>query len=178
MRQQESFSKQFDVLNKTLGSVSEFLRIGVSLQYQDELDREAIALIGYKESKGVSRGRPGTNLAKQSISLDKQCISCSGQVNLITAAFKIACLAYTPSNVNFRDQVFQRLELLEIQKKIIEDLGEKHEMVDGSLDRIRFSKTPKPAWRPPSSLSMYVSSGPANTPDLPPISLSRRINNY
>lgn len=180
LKQIDNFKKTFESVGRSINLITEYLRINISLQFQDELDRESIALIGYKEGKqGHSRGRSGTSLGqKPSVSLDKQCISCSGQVNLITSAFKIACLAYTPSLVNFRDSMYQRTELLEIQKKMVEGIINAPLASEVSCERIRLSKTPKPAWRPPSSLSMYVNSGVVNTPDLPPISLSKRISNY
>ena len=179
LKQQEIFSKTFDSVHRSINQITEFSKMSISLQFQDELDRESIALIGYKDSKQQNRGRPGSiNFNKTSISLDKQCISCSGQVNMITSAFKIACLAYTPSPVIYRENTYQRIDLLEMQKKVIEGISEEKATNSTSVERIRFSKTPKPAWRPPSSLSMCVPSIVAHTPDLPPISLSKRINNH
>ena len=174
---QELHMKRIEVLQHLLARVNEFLRIEVALQYQDEIDREAIALIGYKETK-LKGSKPSTSFGRASISLDKQCISCSGQVNMITSAFKIACLAYTPSPVLYKDSSYTRIELLEQQRKMIEGLpeGSKEETI--TVERTRKSKTPKPGWRPVSSLSMCVTSGLAQTPDLPPISLSKRTNNY
>jgi chromosome segregation ATPase len=173
---QENQLRKLDTMQNVLSKIHEFLKIGIALQYQDEIDREAIALIGYKETK-TKTAKPGTAFGRASVSLDKQCISCSGQVNLITSAFKIACLAYTPSLVFYKDSSFTRIELLEFQRKIIEGLPQGHQE-EVSVDRTRKSKTPKPHWRPVSSLSMCVPSGLAQTPDLPPISLSKRTNNY
>jgi len=176
-RSQELHYKRLECIQSTVNRVTEFLKIGVTLQYQDEIDRESIALIGYKESKGLGKGKPGTSIGRTSISLDKQCISCSGQVNMITSAFKIACLAYTPSLVAYKENTFQRLELLELQKRMIEGIPEQFKE-DIVVERVRNSKTPKPVWRPVSSLSMCIPSGMAQTPDLPPISLAKRVNNY
>lgn len=173
IKQQENFSKKFEYINKSINLITEFSRINTCLQYQDELDRESIALFGYKDTK-----IPSKTPIRSSISLNKQCISCSGQVKMITSAFKIACLAYTPSPVIFRDCNFQRIELLEIQKKMVEGLSDEITTNESTIDRYRVSKTPKPHWRPPSSLSMCIPSVVPNTPDLPPISLSKRVNNY
>ena len=177
-KQQETLSKSLEKASKSIHLLTEFSKITVSLQSQDEIDRESIALIGYKEGKSSKVRGLSTSFNKTSISLDKQCISCSGQVNMITSAFKIACLAYTPSPVLFRGSAYQRTDLLEMQRNIFEGAVEESRVREHSSDRIRFSKTPKPGWRPPSSLSMCVPTGAANTPDLPPISLSKRINNY
>ena len=144
IKQQESFTKSLESIHRSINLILEFSKISISLQYQDEIDRESIALIGYKDSK-PSRGRTTPNaMNKTSISLDKQCISCSGQVNMITSAFKLACLAYTPSLVTYHENIYPRMELLEMQKKIIEGV---HEVPANSdcFDRVRFSKTPKPA---------------------------------
>lgn len=176
LKQQDLFLNNFDRVHRSLNLLTEFAKITSSLQGQDETDREAIALYGYKDSRhGRTRGG---SMNKTSISLDKQCISCSGQVNMITSAFKIACLAYTPSPVQFKGMSYPRAELLEMQRNIFEGVAPDPVLQDVSYDRIRLTKTPKPAWRPQSSLSMCVPSALANTPDLPPISLSKRINNY
>ena len=37
---------------------------------------------------------------KPSITIDTECLSCSGHTNMIISAFKLACLHYTPSMVN------------------------------------------------------------------------------
>lgn len=176
-KSQEVHYKRIEGIQTIVNRITEFLKIGIILQYQDEIDRESIALIGYKESKSHLKNKPGTSFGKPSISLDKQCISCSGQVNMITSAFKIACLAYTPSPVNYKENTYQRLELLELQKKMIEGVPDNFKE-DVIVERVRNSKTPKPNWRPVSSLSMCIPSGSAQTPDLPPISLAKRINNY
>lgn len=41
------------------------------------------------------------------------CVSCSGQVNFLQKALKLACLSYKPSKILFEDQVYSRKELLE-----------------------------------------------------------------
>ena len=62
-----------------------------------------------------------------SIHLDEKCISCSsGNSNsIVNQAFKIACLAYNPSEIKVDDQVFTREEILEISTRILDKLKKK-----------------------------------------------------
>lgn len=96
----------------------ECCRIGLALSCQDEDDRQSIALMGYKENRPQSR--PGSALKPPVMSVDKQCMSCAGQASVVLSAFKMACLAYTPSPISYRKAIFQRRELLEIQSRVLE----------------------------------------------------------
>ena len=90
----------------------------MSLQEQDEKDRESISLMGYKEAKPSAKN----SIKKPVITIDKMCQSCTGQGSIVLSAFKMACLAYTPSSVLFSSQVFSRKELIDMQKRIIEGI--------------------------------------------------------
>ena len=114
----EQFESQYSILhermdsiNRSMDNICEALRIINILYKQDESDRENIALMGYKETKNKS--------GKAVISIEKQCLSCTGQASVVLTAFKIACLAYSPSSVTYRDTVFTRKELIDIQAKIL-----------------------------------------------------------
>merc|ERR1711865_966302 len=50
---------------------------------------------------------------KHIMSVDKRCLSCSGQAPIVLQAFKIACLRYNASNVEHDGKEFSRLELME-----------------------------------------------------------------
>ena len=103
--------ERMDTINRSMENICEALRIINILYKQDESDRESIALMGYKETKNKS--------GKAVISIEKQCLSCTGQASVVLTAFKIACLAYSPSPVNYRDTIFTRKELIDIQAKIL-----------------------------------------------------------
>lgn len=106
-------------ISRKINSLMEICKINMYLQKQDEVDRESISLMGYKESKPNSKG----NLKKSVVSIDKLCQSCTGQTSIVLSAFKMACLAYTPSNILYSSQIFTRKELIDIQKRIIEGIN-------------------------------------------------------
>ena len=53
-----------------------------------------------------------TDAQNASLKLDKQCLTWSGNSAVVLNAFKIACLAYSPSTVAYRESVYQRNDLL------------------------------------------------------------------
>ena len=62
-------------ISKKISSLMEISKITISLQQQDEVDRESISLMGHKEAKPPSKA----SIRKQVISIDKTCQSCTGQ---------------------------------------------------------------------------------------------------
>ena len=84
------------------------------MDQQDEIDRESISLFGLSKKGELSddEGDDGPPM----VELDKKCMSCTGQINFVKKAFKIACLAYQPSKILYDENVFSRKELL--SKKI------------------------------------------------------------
>jgi hypothetical protein len=61
-----------------------------------------------------------TGAENVSIKLNKQCLSCSGNASVVLNAFKIACLAYSPSTVGYRAKVFSREFLLNLKQYILQ----------------------------------------------------------
>lgn len=96
-------------INAVLEMLTEAEKIVYSLIRQDELDREGVHLIGFSENKQRSMTRP-----KISIGLKQDCLSCSGQNPAIYSAFKMACLNYGPSEVEFQNRLYPRKKLLYI----------------------------------------------------------------
>jgi len=61
-----------------------------------------------------SGAKPKTGKQNQPIvKIDNRCLSCSGQAPLVMAAFKMACLQYQPSKVEYQEQAYDRQELLQ-----------------------------------------------------------------
>lgn len=50
--------------------------------------------------------RSSNNQKKQILSLDQKCLSCSGQSSGLISTFKMACLAYAPTNINYRSTIY------------------------------------------------------------------------
>lgn len=163
-----------DSLDGLLGkfsSFAEYMSIGHVLQSQDELDRQSIALMGYKEGKASKTLKH----QKAVINLDKQCFSCTGQSSVVLNAFKIACLAYAPSPVLFQGEKFTRRELLEYQNKILESIQIRKP--ESSLDkRQRAASTTMKNYRPVSVPTQHASPrSDFLDPELPRI-LRKSIN--
>ena len=112
------FEDKLSEITQRINSLIEISKISMSLQEQDEKDRESISLMGYKEAKPSAKN----SIKKPVITIDKMCQSCTGQGSIVLSAFKMACLAYTPSSVLFSSQVFSRKELIDMQKRIIEGI--------------------------------------------------------
>jgi hypothetical protein len=93
------------VLKEACRGLAECLIFLQTLLVQDEKDRENIQLTGYREAN-----RSGS---KPVISLNQDCLSCSGQTQPYLTAFKIACLNYAPSLVRFRGNLLPRIQVIE-----------------------------------------------------------------
>lgn len=59
-----------------------------------------------------------------SIRLDEKCMTCSdpGSSSVLNQAFKMACLAYNPSQIRIQDKEYSREQILEISTSILEKL--------------------------------------------------------
>lgn len=173
----ESFNRKNDKVNKNVENFSrtvnlliEFSKIVTILMQQDEVDRESIALFGVKDLKNSK--------VKSPVVIDKQCISCSGQPNFITNAFKLACLAYLPTSVVFKETVYERFEMIELLKKIVEGVSEDTVSDFGLNDSFKQSTSVKPGnFRSTSRASnlSFTQSLVSATPDLPPLSFQKRF---
>lgn len=67
----------------------------------DEKDKQNIQLTGYNE-------RQARNKERQVVSVKQECASCSKFSPGIFTAFKMACLTYNPSKINYKDRVLTR----------------------------------------------------------------------
>lgn len=61
-----------------------------------------------------------TGAQNAQVKLHKQCLTCSGNAAVVLNAFKIACLAYSPSTVGYRSNIFSREYLLALKKHIVQ----------------------------------------------------------
>jgi len=116
--------------------------IGSCLEMQDVIDRKKIALMGVKDDetmltrnyqtepqrprtevrastapggKKPTGGRAQTansNPQEPVVRVSNKCLSCSGQAPLVLSAFKMACLQYAPSPVEYEGRLQDRQELL------------------------------------------------------------------
>ena len=51
--------------------------------------------------------------------IDQKCLNCSQDITHLQKLFKIACIAYKPTNVAYRNQEFNREQLHLIRKFLV-----------------------------------------------------------
>lgn len=56
---------------------------------------------------------------KPVVRVDNRCVSCSGQAPLVLASFKMACLHYAPSPIDYRGAAVERYELLDRREQLL-----------------------------------------------------------
>lgn len=59
------------------------------------------------------------------VQVDKKCLSCSGQSSTVLSAFKLACLNYNSSKVEYNTKVQDKLSVLDIRDQILKKIFEK-----------------------------------------------------
>jgi hypothetical protein len=107
----------------------ESCRIIQMLLKQDEEDRKGLQLTGYSESK--TSKTPTKN--RPAVSFKPECLSCSDRNVALMSAFKMACLNYYPSEINYLGKVFTRCEIIE---KLADIVGSKNEIVGNIQDDV------------------------------------------
>ncbi|CAE7585902.1 HET-E1 [Symbiodinium natans] len=120
-----------------------------ALEKQDSVDRDRISLMGVKDDELTlartthtepQRPRPECRVTtapggmkpskmdashglpqaqKPVVRVDNRCVSCSGQAPLVLAAFKMACLHYAPSPIDYRGAAVERYELLDRREQLL-----------------------------------------------------------
>eukprot|EP00928_Gymnodinium_smaydae_P038998 TRINITY_DN26748_c1_g3_i1.p1 TRINITY_DN26748_c1_g3~~TRINITY_DN26748_c1_g3_i1.p1 ORF type:complete len:703 (-),score=131.61 TRINITY_DN26748_c1_g3_i1:14-2122(-) len=58
------------------------------------------------------------------ISVDQRCLACSGQGETVLSGFKMACLQYQPGPVTFAKKTYERVELIELRQRLLEQANE------------------------------------------------------
>ncbi|CAD8126630.1 unnamed protein product [Paramecium sonneborni] len=106
---------QLKQLKKTVQTILHFLVLITHLQIQDEIDRQGIQLMGAKDTQ-IDDGLvyKSQNKKGPSIQINGECLSCSGQLIQLLQCFKLACLAYHPSDILVDGKSFKRDQLLEM----------------------------------------------------------------
>merc|ERR1712217_228599 len=129
--------------------------LGAMLDMQDDQDRKSIALFGIKgnenqkersktcslpELNGVG-GRnsalsprtpaaPPAPAAVPVMTIDKRCLSCSGSAATVLAGFKLACLQYAPSPVEYQKVTYSRSELIRLRMDLLSQAKEQLRSID------------------------------------------------
>ena len=96
---QELLTESFNKLQASNDSLVQLANISIAMLDQEEQDRANISLIGQKDSQDNSESKKRVSPV---LVIDKPTVL-RGQ---IMSSFKMACLAYNPSPVKFRDLCF------------------------------------------------------------------------
>lgn len=158
-------------LVQAVNRLNQIAQINYAMELQDEIDREKLALMGYKDETVVNSGKKTTTETKSRntnayVSLDKQCLTCSGQSSVVMKAFKIACLAYQPSPVNFpvkSSKTYSRLDLIDLKGNILS--LEKPTTKDQPVNSLFHTRQPKVTIRS-EAMSSSDMTGPVSPQDI------------
>ena len=94
--------------------------INLALYNQDELDRAQTQLYGFNEEFCNSH----RNTAESPVTINKNCIQCSGNAQFIKKAFKMACLNYNSSQVTHKNVSYARPALFKKRQEILAQIEE------------------------------------------------------
>ncbi len=130
-----------------MGALYEASCLDSAITEQDEHDRHSIVLMGYRDNlQAMDQPRPRAPPPKQSsilqrslprlnssslmrkysspgnvISIEQNAMKLAGQSSHLVSAFKMACLAYNPSPVGYRGKSYDRLVLLRVRNKLLQE---------------------------------------------------------
>ena len=104
----EIMEQKIQNLNSSVAKFNETGKIIHGLLMQDENDRESLQLSCYTEK----HQQKGHNKQKMLATLKPECLSCNSQNSVVFSAFKMACLNYYPSEVNYNTKFYPRKELI------------------------------------------------------------------
>lgn len=96
---------------ESVGRLVRAEEIDISMVDQDQIDRINTVLYGVNESRGDG--------AKSPLTINNNCIQCSGNASYIRKAFKMACLSYSSSAVKFQGEDYTREELLAKRQALV-----------------------------------------------------------
>jgi len=171
-------TKGFEHLRNVVGKLLGAARMQCAVDLQDTEDREKVYLLGMRldsqkeESAGpMSPGRPPSEKIQPSprrkpkilghqpqpiVKVDQRCLACSGSAPTVLSAFKMACLQYNPSPVDFQDSHFSRFELLFRIKDFLGSAADLYEAsnTQGTMKRSDLEGTPL-ATPPSGALAEY-----------------------
>lgn len=121
IQRQGSITSRLKIENSTftelIACIVEFCLICHNLLTQDEDDRQGLQLTGYKDV--VQNGLPSID-RKKTIAVSGECLSCSGNTKAIMSGFKMACLSYNPSPLKYRNNIYNRAQLLELMGNMMQ----------------------------------------------------------
>lgn len=80
----------------------------------------------FREGSGMSTPRSGVTPV---MTIDNRCLSCSGSAATVLSGFKLACLEYAASPVEYQKATYSRAELIQLQMDLLRQA--KQQLSDG-----------------------------------------------
>ena len=74
---------------------------------------------GARSTSGLPRPAPGPIGGHSVLQLDGNCLSCTGVSAQVMSSFKMACLAYQPSDVSYKGNLYARGALLQLRANLL-----------------------------------------------------------
>ncbi|TNV85809.1 hypothetical protein FGO68_gene5180 [Halteria grandinella] len=141
------FEPEVQTMKNQVLMFKESLEIQNALDMQDHIDRERIALYGSiknNESQPHFDGTDDGNMMSQqkgvsianggvALNLINTCLSCSGQQHILQKAFKLACIYYKPSKVEYQGQKYDRHSLIMQKSRLLDKEYKPQRKEDQSL---------------------------------------------
>eukprot|EP00397_Hematodinium_sp_SG-2012_P027466 GEMP01028864.1.p1 GENE.GEMP01028864.1~~GEMP01028864.1.p1 ORF type:complete len:643 (+),score=148.21 GEMP01028864.1:92-2020(+) len=161
-------------ISNVLGTMMEVCNVAGALDSQDDLDRQGVALMGFKDKdskEGAGARKRGQSGPKQRtpgmvVTVDNRCLSCSGQSSQVLAGFKLACLQYRPSPVEYKSRTWDRGDLLDYRCQML--LEAKEQLLEGPISRMRNSDITGTSGGPTPSSPEFEGTGWKKMPPWPP----------
>lgn len=139
-----------------ISSIVDIIKTHTALDIQDEEDKRSIALWGVQERGTNSKkdySKMFENIRKPNdqnklklanvqkkytdynvVTLDKTCYSCASQGSIVLSAFKMACLSYVPSQIDYENKIYDRYKLFEILTEKVVDLRSRFNSLNAKHD--------------------------------------------
>jgi len=165
----------FENLQNIVGKLLGAARMQCAVDVQDTEDREKVYLLGMRDdshrdesvapvSPGRSPGKVQSSLRQKRqelpiIKVDQRCLACSGSAPTVLSCFKMACLQYNPSQVNFQENTYSRFELLHRIKDHLREATDVYEVCSAQGNPLQVDMPPSTprgvGLTPREALSMY-----------------------
>jgi DNA repair exonuclease SbcCD ATPase subunit len=107
----ERLTQELANLSQMIACLVESALITQSLLAQDEEDKSTLKLTGLKNIPTPM---------SPALKLKPDCLSCTGQGSMLASAFKLACISYEPSTLNYRNKTFTRPQLLTLLGSLVQ----------------------------------------------------------
>ena len=91
---------------------------------------KSISLLGLSQHTNSKLSATNKNFKKKEVlSIDSECLGWSGAQNIITKAFKFACLSYAPSKIDYEGSLLSREDFISIRRSKLEECRFNSELV-------------------------------------------------